>query len=368
MKIDLRTVVIPDERRIWVVHPGKHKKFFSDFEQNGRIYLEYPDLNLSEKLLEDDDELRRRIRYSIEVDRYEGFVRPDGTQIRIADFEGDATTNVAVYLRTIRHMFSHMMEGDLVIVPGWGSYSRVLFGEVVGPINFSEKDRIYPNTFADTHYRRVRWLSVNRTKPELRDLVKYVSKPPAVAEVGRGIDTDRFFDYAYDTYVNHNQSWSTIVAPEYKSDDPSAIADSVKLVEFAVATFWATQAGINLSSMSVDDIIEKFYSKQDIEYFGISYASPGRVDFKARNKMLSIWVAMVIGAASVGGLAGCKASGAPIEVTNSATSSQQLNAQMKGQIEILVQQIDQPTVEKVDKLGLKAARDTGLDSPVEVKK
>jgi hypothetical protein len=32
MRIDLNTVVIPRERKIWIVHPGKNKKFFADFD------------------------------------------------------------------------------------------------------------------------------------------------------------------------------------------------------------------------------------------------------------------------------------------------------------------------------------------------
>lgn len=368
MKLDLRTVIIPDDRRMWVVHPGKNKKFFEDFEQNNRIYLEYPDLDLSPEVLNDDIELRRRIKYSLELAKYEGYVRSNGAQIRLADFEGDATTNVAVFLRTIRHMFDNMSEGDLVIVPGWGSYSRVLFGEIVGSVNFDEKTRIFPHTFADTHYRRVKWLSVTRTKPELGDLVKYVNKPPAVAEVARDRSTERFFDFAYDAYLTDARSWSTITAPTYRSNDPRAIADSVRLIEFAVASYWAMEDQADISSMTMDEVIEKFYSNRDIEHFGISYASPGRVDFKAQNRTLSIWVAVFIALASAGGLSGCKADPAGAQVMNSYTASPAVNAKIQSQIDVLVSQVSDPTIRQIESMGKKANADTGLDSPVEVKK
>lgn len=366
MKIDLNTVVIPRERRIWVVHPGKNKKFFADFEATNRIYLEYPGLDLTEKVLEDDHELRTRIKYSLETVHYNGLTRPNGSTISKSDFDGDAETNVAVYLRTVRHLFGNMADGDLVIVPGWGAYSRVLFGEVVGNVNFNLKDRIYPNMFADTQFRNVRWLSQDRTKSELGDLVKFVNKPPAIAEVARDQNTDRFFDYAYKAYVMDGSSWSTITAPNYRGDDPGAIADSVRLIEIAVASFRALEQGASLSGLSVDQIIDKFYSKEDIEYFGMRYASPGRLDFKARNTAMSIYVATFIALASAGGLTGCKATAQPAVVENTQTRSPQLNKQVGDQVTVFVSQVSDPTVRQIESMGTNAHNKTGLKSPVKV--
>lgn len=367
MRLDLNTVVIPRERKIWVVHPGKNKKFFADFQERNRIFLEYPDLSVTQKLLDDDTELRRRIRYSLELMRYDGLTRSDGTTISVSDLDGDSSNNVAVYLRTVKHLFQNMDEGDLVIVPGWGAYARVLFGEVVGPVNFNQKDRIYPHAYADIQYRNVKWLSTDRTKAELGDLVKYVNKPPAIAEVGRNPATDEFFDFAYDSYVMEDKSWSTITAPKYRSNDPSAISDSVKIVEFAVASFWAMERGQSLSGLTFDEIIEKYYSTEGIEHFGLSYASPGRLDFKARNTRLSIYVAAVVALASVGGISGCKATGQPIDVENSETPSPKLNADLKGQISVLVNQVDAPTARQLEKKGAHAVTATGINTPIAVR-
>lgn len=367
MRLDLNTVVIPRDRKIWVVHPGKNKKFFADFKDRSRIFLEYPDLNVTQSLLDDDDALRRRIRYSLELMRYDGLTRGDGTPILLGDFVGDAQSNVAVYLRTVKHLFQNMTEGDLVVVPGWGAYANVLFGEVMGSVNFDQKDRIYPHAYADIQYRNVKWLSTERTKAELGGLVKYVNKPPAIAEVARNPYNDEFFDFAYDSYIMEDKSWSTITAPKYRSNDPSAISDSVKIVEFAVATFWAIEKGLSLSGLSFDEVIEKYYSTDGIEHFGLSYASPGRLDFKARNTRLSIYVASVVAMACAGALSGCKAAATPINVENSETPSPQLNADLKNQIDVLVTQIDAPTAQQLEKKGAHAVRTTGINTPIAVR-
>lgn len=259
-----------------------------------------------------------------------------------------------------------MTEGDLVVVPGWGAYANVLFGEVIGPVNFDQKDRIYPHGYADIQYRRVKWLSIDRTKAELGALVKYVNKPPAIAEVARNAITDEFFDFAYTSYVMEDRSWSTITAPNYRSNDPSAISDSVKLIEFAVASFWAMEKRESIHGLSFDEVIERHYSTYGIEHFGLSYASPGRLDFKARNTRLSIYVAAVVAMATTGALSGCKATANPVQVENTETHSPQLNADLKGQIDVLVAQIDTPTALQVEKKGAHAVQATGITTPITV--
>ena len=74
-RADINTVIIPEDKKIWVVHPGKNKKFFDDFEHSSRIYLEYPGLNVSTNSLQDDDLMRRKIRYALELARHGGLTR-----------------------------------------------------------------------------------------------------------------------------------------------------------------------------------------------------------------------------------------------------------------------------------------------------
>lgn len=367
IKIDIDTVLIPDTRKIWIVHPGKNKKFYGDFEQNSRIYLEFPGLQLRPNDLKDDAIIRQKIRYSIELQIYKGLTRTDGSQIKLADFATKADSSVAIFLRTVKHLAEHMKAGDLVVVPGYGPYSRLLFGEVVGPFNPALADHIHPYTYAPIQYRQVRWLSRNRFKQELPpELIKYVTKPPAIAEVERNNITDQFFDFAYRSYVKEGESWSTFGAPQYEGNDPVAVITPTRLVAFGVAAYIGIQAGADFSGMSVSDIIDKFYSPEAIEYFGLEFASPGRLNFKAANSNLAIFLSAIIAIGACGALAGCKADASQIQVTNSASQTSIINKDLEGSLNTFVESIDESTLKETDKMAQDATKKVGLETAVKV--
>ena len=274
---------------------------------------------------------------------------------------------MTVFLRTVRHLFENMQAGDLVISPGWGPYSRVLFGELTQNVNFAQQARIGPHYFIDTQYRSVKWLAVDRHKQELPDyLRRYITKPPAIAEVARGDAADEFFDFAYNAYVKDGLSWSSIEAPHYNSDDPSAISDPTRLIELAIAAFRAMEGGYDLGHLTLDEIIRKYYSKEDIEYFGLSFRSPGRLDFKSRNTQLSLFVSLVIALGAAGALSGCKDAGAPIELTNSQAARDGVTPQLESQINSFVQHMDGSSLSEVEELAKSSEKKTGISTVVRV--
>lgn len=367
--VDINTTIIPASKRIWIVQPGKNRKFFDDFEQERRVYLEFPGLDLAQRDLEDDGLVRQHIRRSVSMVSHKGPVKDDGATINLADFPQSPDTATAIFLRTVRHLTSNMTVGDLVVVPGFGAYSRVLFGEIAAPLNLEDRARIHPYLWGDILFRRVNWLSTNRFKQELPlDLVKYIGKPPAIAEVARNALTERFFEYAYGSFVKEGQSWSTITAPTYRGNDPSAISQPTRLIEFAVAAYRATGGGHDLSGLTMDEIIERYYDPRDIEHFGLSFNSPGRLDFKARDSKLAIFVSVVIALAGGGMLSGCKASSTPVQITNSKTADQTISVEMQQQINLMVNGIDQPTAAKVDHIGQESKEKIGLRTVAQVDK
>lgn len=367
--IDINTTIIPASKRIWIVQPGKNRKFFDDFERESRVYLEFPGLDLSPRDLGDDGAVRQHIRRSVAMVGHRGPVRDDGATINLADYPQYPDAATAIFLRTVRHLTSNMAVGDLVVVPGFGAYSRVLFGEIATPLNLADRARIHPYLWGDILFRRTHWLSVNRFKQELPlDLVKYIGKPPAIAEVARNALTERFFEYAYGSFIKEGQSWSTITAPTYRGNDPSAISQPTRLIEFAVAAYRATGAGQDLSGLSMDQIIERYYDPTDIEHFGLSFNSPGRLDFKARDSKLAIFVSVVIAMAGAGMLSGCKANSEPVQITNSKTVDQAMSVEMQQQITLMVDGIDQPTAAKLDRIGQESKEKIGLKSVAQISK
>jgi hypothetical protein len=359
--VDINTVIIPLTKRIWIVHPGKNRKFYNDFAASNRVYLEFPGLDLRDRDLDDDGAIRQHIRRSNAMVSHRGPIRDNGTTINLSDFPQYPDAATAVFLRTVRHLISHMEVGDLVVVPGYGAYSNLLFGEIAAPFDVNDRDRIAAYPWGDIHFRQVNWLSTDRHKQELpSDLIKYVGKPPAIAEVGRTASTERFFEFAYGSYVKEGQSWSTITAPSYRGNDPSAISQPTRLIEFAVSVYRAIELGRDISGLSMDEIIDNFYDARDIEHFGLSFNSPGRLDFKARDTTMAVFVSAVIALASAGMLSGCKAQSEPIAVINSKTSDPRVSATMQEQLNLMNSSISAPTAAKVDAIAQDSKAKTGL--------
>lgn len=290
LHVKLGVEVITEAKKIWLVHAGHQRRLLDEFERNQRIFLELPGIGLTERLLNDDKSLRQRIRYA-EALRSAGGLTDGQSTIRIGDFDGAADRKISQAVRTVRHMFRDMRVGDLIVVPTGGAYSPVRFGEITSDFSPDDRIRIDLYSFADVPSRRVKWLERDRLKKDMpTDLVDLLEKPPAVSEIHRSDRTEKMFGYAYESYIMKGEGWSLISAPGYDGNDPQAIIAPHQLIAFCVALYWATEKKADLSGLSFDQIIERFYTVNDIEDFGVSFASPGLLGFKTRNPKLAMFV------------------------------------------------------------------------------
>ena len=315
--LDLNAAAISPGQKIWIVHPGRIREHFDTFEQENCVFLEFPGLRLDAATLGDDAALRQKIRYSQAIKASRGPVRSDGTAINLSAYSGDAGDDTSVYLRTIKHLATRMMPGDLVIVPGRGAQGRILFGEVEG--QFLPEQRLRPPgmDYDEVPVRRVTWLSTDRFKLDLPSmLVKYFEKPPAISEVQRNLITDRFYDFAYDAYITQNHSYVSLGAPKYDGRDFLSIVPPAELIALAVSLYKAQEAGADIKGLSFSDIVAKFYDDDIFRDAQMKFASPGRYNFRDKDRRLSQFVSAFVALAMVGGLSAC-GDGANVNVINS---------------------------------------------------
>jgi hypothetical protein len=61
---DLATRVVAKNQTIWAVFPGKHRRFVDTFREASAIFLDFPSLELSQRVLANDDLLRQHIAMS----------------------------------------------------------------------------------------------------------------------------------------------------------------------------------------------------------------------------------------------------------------------------------------------------------------
>lgn len=366
--VDLHAKRIEPESGIWIVHSGRNAQLLDFFEQNRAVVLEYPALDLNERILTNDAAIRQRLRRSQAIRAAKSLTRDDGTPILLNQFRDTPDTDVAVALRTVRHLTARMKAGDLVVAPGKGAEARVLFGEVEGNFDPNLRLRSPGISYADVPARAVRWLSTDQRKRDLPvSLQKYFEKPPAIASVPRDRFSERFYEYAYDAFVKDNSSWVVIDAPKYDGTDLRSTIGPTSLVVFAVALLEAAESGDDYSRLSYNEIIETYYDVSSYEKLAVSYGSPGEYPAKARDPVKALALAGIIALAAVGGLVASGQDGSHVNVVNSEAAGDAANPAVERMINRAIEGAGGAALAEADATGLRASASVDLTAPAEVR-
>lgn len=341
--LDLNTMVIPDSKKIWIVHTGRNHNHYNTFKDENCIFLELPDLKLTEDILADDSALRQRIRYSHMIRAMKGPVRQDGSEIKLNDFNGKPGSDVSVQLRTVKHLALRIQDGDLIIVPGKGLRSQVLLGEADGSFFPQKTIRPAGMLYAEVPVRKVRWTSTDRSKLDLpAELIAFFEKPPAIAEVPRSFTTEKFFDFAYESYLKSAYSSGSILAPKYDGHDFKSFVVPAELIILAVSIYCAYASGEKISGLQTHEIILKYYKNDALADARTKFASPGRYNFTDKDRRLAMFIMAFTALAMSGELTACK---------NDPNSVTTINSKAN----------DDPTTSKIDEIIKLSCKDAGED-------
>ena len=366
IEVDISTKIILPKQKMCVVHPGTKRRLLRSFLDNNAVFLEYPALDLNNRVLGDVDALRQRLRYSNAMVAARGLINPSGATIRRAAFETKPGGDVTIGLRTVRHLFTNAKLGDLVGTPTGGLYSPLLFGEIASHFIPDDKIMVSPFDYGDINYRRVQWLKTDvRTIDLPYSLASLVRKPPAVAEIARTAESERLFDYAYKSYVKGGEGWSLISAPGYDGHNPLALITPNEVIAFCVALYYASEKKADISGMSYEELIDQFYSSEEIESYGVTFASPGRLAFKSKNFKMAVFVTCAVAILTTAGIEAAHhphvnlVSSVPANVSEMQPSEQQLNFALNA--------MGRPVITKAVEKAQKAKDQVGLKSDASVK-
>jgi hypothetical protein len=277
---DIATKIISPDTAIWVVFPGKGRRFLNDFIKNQIVFLETPALGMTPEVAKDFPTIRRHVRMSVAVANY---IRTDATKVpsRNPKFYSDKpfkNRGDTVLASSVRKLFAKMRVGDLVVVPGL-MFEPVYFGEITSDFDANDMISVGRYGVEAIPYRRIRWLNLGVARHLIpQSLQVYLSKPPAIAQVLRSSDTEEFFNLAYPAYVLADRSAVIMDGPKYDGKDPLATIEANYLVSYFIAAFGAIEKDKlpEFAKLDVQAAIAKFYDRSLVQSFSQNFNSPGK--------------------------------------------------------------------------------------------
>ena len=367
---DIATKIIAPETSIWVVFPGRGRRYINTFLGQQRIFLETPGIAITPKLVSDFPTIRRHVRMSNAIAEY--YLHSESKKFPSRNpksyQEGPIkNASLRVLASSVRKMFGRMKVGDLVIVPG-RMFAPVYFGEVTAPFAASDTLEVQRYGHETIPFRRVRWLNegVPRTSIPQR-LQEFLSKPPAIARVARDPETEEFFRFAFPAYVLADKSAVMMDGPKYDGKNPLATVEANYLVAYFIAAFHAIEIEKleEFVALDVESAIAKYYEPNLVQSFTQNFNSPGKYGLTAFSAVLGAFVSVGIAVAIYGLTPAQVHSG--IEVTNSVSPvDDPIHGDAGIKLDHLFKSLHKKEIEEINRLGKRAKKQIGLKTPVKI--
>lgn len=319
VRIDLRTVAIPDDLKIWAVHAGKYKRHFQRFIDNEVIFLDYPDFSYTRRVIENNELTRKHIARAEKIHDYVrlgGDTPPPQNIDRYPSFPNDRSLNNAV--TNIQRFYSGISVGDLVIIPPRRAYDPIYFGIVTTEV-LTDTIPVPRYDGRKFQVRKVRWVDVTTAKRSLSsDLAIRLENPHAIIEIDRPAFGTEVFSKAFPNYISQENSKTDVNCPRYRGKNPLETEEVQKLVAFFIATQTAQIQGTldDLRSLSFNEIIYNYYDPVLVADLQNEFHSPGFYRLIATAGVV-LGVSVGIQLAVTGSISSDTIANA--EITNSAT-------------------------------------------------
>jgi len=367
---DIATKIVSPDTNIWVIFPGRGRRYLETFLANDAVFLETPALNITAAAVNDVKRIRQHVRMSLAFQEFhkKGGKAPSRRAAAYPDGVFDEA-RFTVLAANVRKLFGRVKIGDLIIVPA-KLFAPVSFGEVVGEFDPQESIEIGGFGGERVQYRAVKWVS-NYVPRNLipAHLQIYLSKPPAIAKVPRLPDTDEFFRFAYKSYVLAEKSAVIIDGPRYTGKNPLDTIEANYLVSYFIAAFNAIESDklSEFSKLQISDAISQFYSAELVVSYTQNFNSPGRFGLVAASSVLAIFVGL--GATLAISKLPATAFQNGISVKNSFAPGDDGIAHDAGvKLDYLLKSLGKDQIEDLQKLGDQSRKKIDLKTPVKIQK
>jgi predicted Mrr-cat superfamily restriction endonuclease len=369
MRIDIKAALLPDNAKIWAFHAGRNKKYFSQIEVGGGIFLDYPGLRASSRMLEDDHLIKQHVLMSKAIQKYYSKQELNEPSRRSNDYDV-SRSNSYLYsdVANIKRFYDDMKKGDIVLVPPRGQYNRILAG-ILGSEGSIKETITLKNYPRDPFpYRRVHWLSPSFAKRDLStELSKRLENPHAVIPVHREPFGVEVFSHVFLSFMSREASGADVVCPGYRGRNPLETLETQQIIAFLIALYGLHERDeLNeISDKSFSQIISEYYSEEDIVDFEQSFHSPGFYRVVGR-RSLGVFVAAGLALLISGKFNTANVEALQIE-NSSEYKNQRSEEELKKIIKTIVKSVSNETSKEANDKGQKAKDNVGAVSSSETK-
>ncbi|MBS9476081.1 hypothetical protein [Ancylobacter radicis] len=372
MKFDIAAKIVEQSQKAWVVHAGKAQRHYDIFRDNELVFLEVPYIQLNNSRLRTGAGIRRAIRQSIDLRRYNETTGISEPTRQFEDYASGSFSekSLQALVGSINRIYSQAKVGDIVIVPGREAVDGITqpvvrFGEIAAPFSDEDIFESGEGSIAKVPFRRVRWLNTVPRKQLTVRLERRIGKPPAVRQITIDRDAEELLGLVYESYIFHGNSNSVIFADRYDGSDFVVLNRSSEIIAFLVSAHAKLSLGRdhNFRVSDLEEFTERHFSDASISNIEVDFASPGYWRIIGASVSLGAFVALGV-AVLTSGMSVADMQGG-IEVMNSV-SPDGTAADLQESMNILLQSIDSIQLEKVAEQAARARDTIGLQSPTRV--
>lgn len=339
--VDPEIRILADNQKIFILHPGDGKRFYSDFIETNSVFLDLPGIQLAAEIDIDDENFRDSLRMAKRISLwYRSGSKKDAKPSReLNDYKvKHPSAKAPKFAHAIHNLYMDAAPGDLIIIPGKGYKSTVYIGEFI--------EEFDPKYFVMSHRygiekipaRKVRWLDVNIAKGQFNQrLIRLMQNRQAIIEVTKDSDKRDIYEFAYGEYIWKETSGSFIRVSEDEIDVRD-LTNAFDLTNYFASQYIALKMGeLELFlKLPFHEAIETYYDKK---YFGgvsVEIHSPGYFGRPMKDVMLAGYVSVML-ALSSAGVSAQEASELTIENSANITKSicdEQLEADIRESMEM----------------------------------
>lgn len=303
--VDPAIRILPDDHRIFILHPGSAKRFYNDFQETQSVFLDLPGITFDAEPKADSPELRSLLRMARRIAswRNSGSTEDTKPSRSIADYEvKNPSANPPKLVHTVIDLYSEARPGDLIVVPGKGYNSTVYIGEFKGEFDpeFRVESIRYPTEKIPA--RKVTWLPAALAKSQFsRRLVRLMQNRQAIIQVNLEADRREIYSIAYGDYV-WKESSGNLLKVTKDEIDLHDLNKAVDLTNYFASQYLALKQGKleHFLSLGFNEAIEEYYDKS---YFGgvsVEVHSPGFFSRKMKDAMLAGYVSAMLALSGAG--------------------------------------------------------------------